>query len=267
MKIDSVQLFYYSPTGNSKMIIEEISKGINIQPIKTTDLTSPSFTTARTQDYHKELAIIGAPVYIGRLPIEAVERIEKIEGNETVAVTVVTYGNRAYDDALLELRNLAIKQGFLPIAGAAFIGEHSFSSKEKPIAEGRPDTRDLRKARKFGENIKRKLERIEDKGKVSTIDVPGNLPYKKISERPSDVLPSTKDEECTKCGRCADVCPTNAITINTTVITKPSLCTSCSACIKICPVKARIWTHPRIIKVINWLSSNCQERKEPETYL
>ena len=206
-------------------------------------------------------------MYVGRLPIEAVKRIEKIKGNETVAVTVVTYGNRAYDDALLELRNLAIEQGFLPIAGAAFIGEHSFSSEEKPIAEGRPDIRDLRKARKFGENIKRKLERIDDKGTISTIDVPGNLPYKEISERPSDVLPSTKDEECTKCGSCADVCPTNAITIDTTVITEPSLCTSCSACVKICPVNARIWKHPRIIKVINWLSSNCQERKEPETYL
>jgi ferredoxin/menaquinone-dependent protoporphyrinogen IX oxidase len=267
MKIDSVQLVYYSPTGNSKMISEEISKGINIQPIKTTDLTSRSFSTARTQDYHKELVIIGAPVYIGRLPNEAVKRIEKIEGNETLAVIVVTYGNRAYDDALLELKNLVTKQGFLPIAGAAFIGEHSFSSEEKPIAEGRPDIRDLRKARKFGENIKGKLERIDDKGTISTIDVPGNLPYKEISERASDVFPSTEDEECTRCGRCADVCPTNAITIDTKVITELSLCTLCSACVKVCPASARTWKDPTIMKVINWLNSNCQARKEPETYL
>ena len=95
----------------------------------------------------------------------------------------------------------------------------------------------------------------------------GNLSYKEISEKASDVFPSTEDEECTRCGRCADVCPTNAITIDTTVITEPRLCTSCSACVKVCPVNARTWKHPTIMKAINWLNSNCQERKEPETYL
>ena len=36
------------------------------------------------------------------------------------------------------------------MAAGAFIGEHSFSRKGMPIAEGRPDESDLKQATEFG---------------------------------------------------------------------------------------------------------------------
>ena len=78
------------------------------------------------------MTILSAPVYAGRLPIEAVRRLRRIKAGEAPAVVVVVYGNRAYEDALLELQDLAGEQGFRPIAAGAFIGEHSYSTTGSP---------------------------------------------------------------------------------------------------------------------------------------
>ena len=43
--------------------------------------------------------------------------------SQTPAVLVVVYGNRAYDDALLELSDIATGAGFVPLAAGAFVGE------------------------------------------------------------------------------------------------------------------------------------------------
>ena len=52
----------------------------------------------------------------------------------------MTYGNRDYEDALVELYDLALSLGLTPFAAGAFIGEHSYSTPEMPVAEGRPDS-------------------------------------------------------------------------------------------------------------------------------
>ncbi len=57
-----------------------------------------------------------------------------------MAIAVVVYGNRNYDDALIELKDILESDGFKVVAGAAFIGEHSFS---KTLAKNRPDEKDM----------------------------------------------------------------------------------------------------------------------------
>ena len=44
-----------------------------------------------------------------------------------LAVPVVLFGNRNFDDGLIELRNILTEDGFMPVAGGAFVGEHAFS--------------------------------------------------------------------------------------------------------------------------------------------
>ncbi len=267
MKVDSVRLVYYSPTETSKQIVEAIAEGAQYESLTRLDLTPPASKIVKIEGFGAELAIIGAPVYGGRVPVEAVSRMQRLKADDTPAVLVVLYGNRAYEDALLELKDIATEAGFVPVAGAAFIGEHSFSVSEKPIAQGRPDDSDRDKAHEFGRAIREKLDGVTSVDELQPLEVPGNHPYREHSERQNDVAPTTKEDVCIKCGRCAEACPVAAITIGDTVDTNPALCTLCSTCVKNCPAEARVWEHPWALKVTEWLYTNFSERKEPEIYL
>ena len=267
MNINSITLVYFSPTRTTKHIIEGIAKGIQNRSINHLDLTPPSVKDQEAVEFNEKLVIIGAPVYGGRIPVDAVSRLQRLKADKTPAVVVVVYGNRAYEDALVELRDLAVKGGFKPVAGGAFIAEHSFNTEETPIAKERPDEKDLKKALEFGEKIQATMEEYCGSEDVPRLQVPGNYPYKKRGQRSEAISPITKEEQCIMCGRCAEVCPTAAITLNTEVVTKQEACIHCCACVKNCPSNARVMEHPRIRKLALWLSTNYSERREPEIYL
>jgi ferredoxin len=266
MDIKSVKLIYFSPTKTTKQVLEGIAQGIQVDRIDHLDLTPPA---AKTQEFRKMqdgFVIIGAPVYGGRVALEAVKRMHRLKANETPGVIVVVYGNRAYEDALLELRNLTVESGFIPIAGAAFIGEHSRSNETTPIARGRPDVEDLKRAREFGILIRKKMKDLNCFNKMSPLPVPGNFPYKERRTRPK-VSPISLETLCTLCGTCATVCPTGVITVSHRVMSDPDQCISCSSCIKNCPTQARVFQASEMKEMAENLSKKCRDRKEPEIYL
>jgi flavodoxin/Pyruvate/2-oxoacid:ferredoxin oxidoreductase delta subunit len=213
MKINSTKLLYFSPTKTTKKVVEAIAQGIQVDTVEQLDLTPPAARTRRFDEIRDELVIIGSPVYGGRIPIDASHRLQRLKANNTPAVIVVVYGNREYEDALLELKDLAVEAGFRPVAGGAFIGEHSFANDSTPIANGRPDTEDLKKAREFGKLILERLSDIEAFDDISPLQVPGNFPYKERKTR-AGISPITQEERCTTCGTCATVCPTAAIKLS-----------------------------------------------------
>lgn len=266
MAINSARLIYFSPTGTTIKVMEGIAQGIGVVDVEHLDLTPPDAAVQRQAETGDGLAIIGAPVYAGRLPAEAVARLQRLKANGTPAVIVVVYGNRAYEDALMELRDLALEAGFKPLAAGAFIGEHSYSTAATPIAVGRPDTEDLREARKFGSMIGEKMGRLEAFGDIPLLQVPGNFPYRE-SGLFSSISPVTQEAACVKCKRCFPFCPTGAITAHGTVVTDPSICIRCCACVKSCSAGARVMDDPIIRQVAEQLSLNCRKRKEPEMYL
>jgi len=179
---------------------------------------------------------------------------------------VVVYGNRKFEDALVELQDLAAEAGFVPVAGAAFIGEHSYTSVEKPLSVGRPDSDDLAQATKFGKNLRTKLKPINSPDELPPLQVPGDRPYKDL-KGDNDITPDTDEMLCTLCEECMRACPTGAITINDYVETDAAKCIVCCACIKVCPTEARVMRNERILKTADWLYENYSEPKDPEVFL
>jgi ferredoxin/flavodoxin len=277
MKIEGVSCVCFSPTGSTKRIAEIIAQSIGPEKVNVIDVTKLSQRPEHPLTFHKEVVVLATPVYYGRVPEEAVSYFSTFAGEQTPAVVVVVYGNRAYDDALIELRDIATARNFIPIAGGAFLAEHSYSSPEHLIAPGRPDDSDLRKASEFGAAVRDKLLVASSMEDMTALDVPGNVPYiepknwnliKNIrATTPLSFTPETDMNECTGCGLCAEICPTGAISPDDVARTDKLHCLICFACVKQCPEGARQMKIPQFEKAIQELSKACQDRREPEVYL
>ena len=266
MEVKQVKLVYFSATGTTQKILESIAKGMAVKDVEHINLTLPKAAQQTIPPLSDELVIIGAPVYGGRLPVIAINRFKQLKASKTLAILVVVYGNRDFEDALLELKKLAIELGFKPVAGGAFIGEHSFATNDVPIANGRPDNQDVQIAMDFGAKIKDKVAALQSPDEQMDLKIPGRFPYLAGGARSMTVSPVTKEDTCTVCGTCASVCPTAAISINGSVATKIELCIRCCACIKNCPTGARVWEDSMMKTIANGLSQFFSYPKDPRIF-
>ncbi|MEG1737311.1 MAG: 4Fe-4S binding protein [Odoribacter sp.] len=241
MKYTSSRLICFSPTHSSHLIGESIIRGLDPQDLTETDLTYEK--PDGTVDVSDDITVIVVPVYGGRVPLTALERMENIRGNGLPVIPVVVYGNRDYEDALLELKDWCIAHNFLPIAAAAFIGEHSYSRPGRPIAEGRPDGNDLQIAEQFGKKIAEKSSDTKELNAIAPWKVKGNFPYKERGTK-TPQTPVTIAELCTQCGLCIGICPVGAIRLENEVVSEADVCIKCCACVKYCPNEARVFDTP-----------------------
>lgn len=265
MKPETVCTVVFSPTGTSKKIAAAVARGIasragedpaEAAALKTIDLTHAAAQSATLPA--DTVAVIAAPVYGGHVAPTAVKRLETLRGAGTPAVIIAVYGNRAFEKAAAELAELASRQGFVPVAAAAFVGEHSYSTDAAPIAAGRPDAQDLAQAAAFGAAVRQKLAAETpapiDAAKLKDLRTP-LLPMlrfirfvvgyrRRQKKNPVVYLPAGDAGRCTHCGRCAAICPTQAIARGDEVHTDPARCIRCCACVKGCPVGARTFETP-----------------------
>lgn len=123
----------------------------------------------------------------------------------------------------------------------AFIGEHSYSRPNMPIAEGRPDVTDLQIAEQFGKDCLTKLEKDET---LSDFYLKGNIPYRFVG--PSTPAAPVCTEECFACGECIEVCPTHAIALSDEgkIETEITKCIKSLRLRKECPNGARVFDTP-----------------------
>ena len=133
-----------------------------------------------------------------------------IQAQNTPAVCVVVYGNRVYEDALIELSDILAQCGCETIAGGAWIGGYSFSRPGTPTAEGRPDARDRDRAELFGQKIREKINAVSSPGRHPGVTLPGCHPYCGDSKLLTVDFIAVSDE-CVQCGICAEGCPIGAI--------------------------------------------------------
>ncbi|MEN6349577.1 MAG: EFR1 family ferrodoxin [Syntrophomonas sp.] len=265
MKIESLKLIYFSPTGTTKTIIEGIARGIVQTPVETIDITKPEARKHPLLTSENDLLVVGVPVYVGRVPSTALDWLCTLKAHNTPAVCIVVYGNREFDDALLELKDTMVMHGCVPVAGAAFVGEHSFSSSETPIAAARPDVRDVNQAVMLGKRVNEKLLSIASVAHISDITVPGNYPYRQFSPWVLDFI--AINDKCSQCGVCAQECPVGAIDLENSISINEKDCILCCACIKKCPENALAVKPGQVKDVAMLLSQTCQNRKEPVFFL
>lgn len=272
-KIKTVTALFFSPTYTTKKCVVAIAKGVAeglAAEYRECNITTP-LQRRQTPEYGPgDLVVFGVPVYIGRVPNLFRDYFASIKGNGAIGIPVVVYGNRAYDDALIELRDIMQGNGFQCMAAGAFIGEHSFSYT---LGGGRPDTSDLQKATAFGEEIAMRL--LAGAEPPHQLQVPGNsYPYTFFDARSGKgksidlrkVKPETDPEKCTNCGYCAMLCPMGAIDPdNCSEI--PGKCIRCCACVKLCRPKAKYFADETYLEHKAILEEKFTEpRREPEIF-
>ena len=249
----------FSPTGGGEKIAEAIRRGMD-----------------ENREEGMVPCVFVIPVYGGHMPALARECFAHAHGTgRTPAVLVAVYGNRAFEHALTDLEAFVGERGFTPIAAAAFVCEHSYSTAETPIAAGRPDVEDLKAAEDFGRQVREKLLA----GHLSPIhaadlqDEPSpEASLKKFvafvqsfraqqAIAPQKFVPALDKDLCTGCGTCIGTCPAGAIQEDLSI--DATRCINCCACVKACPAHARSFRTP----FARPLSECFSQRKSPRWLL
>ena len=259
MEIKTVHLVYYSATGNTQTVAraigEALAQGLNAALCEV-DFTLPAARQAVQTFGPGDLVVAATPVYAGRVPNKMLPYVqEKLVGGGALAVPVVTFGNRNFDNGLKELQVELEGHGFHVVAGAGVPTEHVFSAK---LAPGRPNGDDLAGLAAFGRQVAEKVAALTE-APAQPVEVRGEFPapyYK----------PKTDPAKCNGCGVCAAVCPMGSVSAE-----DPSqvngICIKCQACVKKCPTGAKYFDDEAFLSHVAMLEQNFTRPTQAEFFL
>jgi NAD-dependent dihydropyrimidine dehydrogenase PreA subunit len=276
MKITKVFGIYFSPTGGTKYIIEKMTVffahqfGCSWQYL---DITPASAREKTNYFSENDLVIMGFPVYAGRIPNKLLPVFTSCFVSEhTLALPVCVYGNRNFDDALLELKTILEQHDFCVTAAMAAVSEHAFSSQ---VGTGRPDENDEKEMIDFSQDVAHDImKKTAQELALGNVNIPGDFEHmeyyipRQEDGSPAKFLkakPVTDHEKCDQCGICAMKCPMNSISLSHPEQVT-GICIKCQACIKYCPKQAKHFDDPAFLSHVRMLEKHYQKRADNVFY-
>ena len=244
----------FSPTGGTERAAKAITQ--NWPQVETIDLSAADTSYPDLSFEEDSLVLIAMPSFGGTAPQLALDRLSMLKGNGAWCAIAAVYGNRAYEDTLVQMEDYAHNAGFRVISAVSAVAEHSIIHE---YAAGRPNSDDCKILEKYGEQI---LEKVSS-GDSSTPMIPGNRPYKKAG---AGLIPKA-GSDCTSCGLCAQKCPAGAISADNLKATEKQKCISCMRCVSICPVHARKVSGLMVSIAAAAIKKACSVEKENELFL
>lgn len=271
MELKKIWAVYYSATGTTAKTVRTAAEALAERlglPMEERSFTRPGERAEVLAFTAADLVVVGSPTYAGKLPNKLLPDFqEKLRGNGALAVPVVLFGNRSFDNSLAELRAVLEADGFRPVAAGAFVGRHAFTDE---LAYGRPGWSDLAEIRDFAGKVAEKVLA----GSLETVRVPGDpaAPYyipKGVDGAPAKFLkarPKTDLARCSNCGACARACPMGAIDpANTAEV--PGTCIKCQSCVRKCTRGAKSFDDPAFLSHVAMLERDFREPKENQVFL
>ena len=252
----SVYSMYFSPTGGTKKVMDILTEGLSLD--RQIDLSAADVDYSTSSFTKEDVCLIGVPSFGGRVPSVVLERLRQMQANGAMAIPVVVFGNRAYDDTLLELKTEASACGYIVGAAVSAVAEHSIM---RQYGKGRPDAQDEMELRQFSKEI---AGLITNRKNIKDFAVPGNSPYREYSGVP---FKPKADKSCTKCGQCAEKCPVQAIPRDNPASLDEEKCISCMRCISVCPQNARKLNKAVLFAASQAMKKAFVDRKQNELYL
>ena len=260
MDIQRICFVYFSPTGTTKNVMKLLGKEFN-EEITEYDLTNYKQNDIAVSFSETDFVIFGFPVYSGRVPETMTARLKNVTGSKTPMAIVATYGNREYDDALLEMKTMMETAGFKTIGAAAVVTEHSVV---RTIGAGRPNENDRMIIKRYANELHHKIATMLDVNEQKDLKVNGNTPYRRYVHIPMAPKSTSK---CNNCKVCCNICPTGAIEYKSKIKTNSNKCIGCMRCVRFCPQHARTIGKMKTWGANIFLKTMCKEDKQPELFL
>ena len=179
---------YYSPAGSAATMTELLAGeiGVLLDDCNPEDLTVELYDLRSESDIlmdDETVAIIGVPVYVGKIPLPAARALRKIAGSGAFALAAVSYGGRSYGNALYELKSIMEDCGFKPVGAGAFLIRHkNLKGSHRKVSAFDSDIME-----DFVKAASAKIRRLggceieELRIKPAPVEVRGRMPIHKIS--------------------------------------------------------------------------------------
>lgn len=271
-----IKLCYFSPTGATRQVASRLAQLLADKldaEVVYHSYTLPRERVTMPEFENGDLVLWATPVYAGRIPNKTLDYVRSAlvnpKNKDLPAVALVSFGNRAYDNALAELTALMQDGGMHPVGAAAVVTRHCFS---ETLGAGRPDAEDLAALERFASEV---AETVKT-GRHIPVKVPGEAhPERyytplKANHTPAGFLkakPSCDTTLCTRCGRCAEVCPMGSILSDEGLPRFEGICIKCQACRLTCPKHAIAFTDPDYHSHVSMIERSFAAPKPSEFFI